>query len=85
MKKLKDIADRDEYPSLSRLLTSIIFSQRSALTNVYEYCDLFQRTTARTNEESVDDIVAADIMKMLENTGRLDRYRREIDSGFEEN
>ena len=84
MMKLKDIADSEGYPSLFRFLKLLLFNQRAALMNVYEYCDLFQRTAARTNEESVDDIVAADIMDMLNDSGRIHQYLEEIDSGFEE-
>ena len=84
MKKLKDIAERDGYPSVARLMRPLIFNQRAALMNVYEYCDIFRRTTARTDEQSIDDIVSEDIMDMLNESGRLARYLDEIDSGFEE-
>ncbi len=84
MKKLKDVADRDGYQSLSRLLVSLSFNQRTTLADVYEYCDLFQRKAARTDEGLIDDIVGADIMEMLNDSGRIDRYYDEIDSGFEE-
>ena len=84
MGKLKDVAVRDGYPTLTRLLASLSFNQGSTLTNVYEYCDVFQRMAARTNEEAADDIVGADIMQLLNESGRIYRYIDEIDSGFEE-
>ena len=84
MKKLKDIAERDGYPSVSRLLNQLIFSQRTSLTNVFEYCDQFKRQNAGLDEEAVDERVGDDLMELLRETGRMARYIEEWDSGFEE-
>ena len=83
MTKLKDLTGSEEYASLRRLLASTLFNQRSSLTNVYEYCDMIQRTAARTDEESIDDIVSSDVMEMLNNSGRMARYLEEMGLDFE--